>query len=248
MSVQRGRVCILVGMAGSGKTSLLERLVDFTHAAGKSSYVINLDPAAHNLPYQANIDIRDTIDYKAVMKEYSLGPNGAILTAANLFATRFDKVISICEQRATEYEYFFVDTPGQIEIFTWSASGMMITEMIASSFSTDILFVMDTPQCQNPQILMSNMLQAVSVLYRSRLNVVLVFNKIDVAPHAPLLKLLTDVNIFQEKLENASNFSSALTSSLNLILQEFYEHLNIVGVSAIHGTGIGDFVNVLQGL
>lgn len=54
MSVQRGRVCILVGMAGSGKTSLLERLVDFTHAAGKSSYVINLDPAAHNLPYQAN--------------------------------------------------------------------------------------------------------------------------------------------------------------------------------------------------
>lgn len=213
MSVQRGRVCILVGMAGSGKTSLLERLVDFTHAA-----------------YQANIDIRDTID------------------AANLFATRFDKVISICEQRATEYEYFFVDTPGQIEIFTWSASGMMITEMIASSFSTDILFVMDTPQCQNPQILMSNMLQAVSVLYRSRLNVVLVFNKIDVAPHAPLLKLLTDVNIFQEKLENASNFSSALTSSLNLILQEFYEHLNIVGVSAIQGTGIGDFVNVLQGL
>lgn len=27
-----------------------------------------------------------------VMKQYSLGPNGAILTSLNLFATRFDQV------------------------------------------------------------------------------------------------------------------------------------------------------------
>lgn len=32
------------------------------------------------------------INYKNVMKEYNLGPNGAILTSLNLFATRFDQV------------------------------------------------------------------------------------------------------------------------------------------------------------
>ena len=57
------------------------------------------------------------------MKDYSLGPNGAILTAANLFATRFDQVISLCERRRNEIDFIVVDTPGQIEIFTWSASG-----------------------------------------------------------------------------------------------------------------------------
>ncbi|RLN11338.1 hypothetical protein C2845_PM09G12890 [Panicum miliaceum] len=32
-------------------------------------------------PFGANIDIRDTVRYKNVMKEYSLGPNGGILTS-----------------------------------------------------------------------------------------------------------------------------------------------------------------------
>lgn len=32
------------------------------------------------------------VKYKAVMKQYNLGPNGGILTACNLFATRFDQV------------------------------------------------------------------------------------------------------------------------------------------------------------
>ena len=31
------------------------------------------------------------VKYKAVMKEYQLGPNGGILTSCNLFATRFDQ-------------------------------------------------------------------------------------------------------------------------------------------------------------
>lgn len=37
-------------------------------------------------------DIRDTVNYKEVMKQYGLGPNGGIVTALNLFATRFDQV------------------------------------------------------------------------------------------------------------------------------------------------------------
>lgn len=31
------------------------------------------------------------VKYKNVMKQYSLGPNGGILTSCNLFATRFDQ-------------------------------------------------------------------------------------------------------------------------------------------------------------
>ena len=34
------------------------------------------------------------MNYKNVMKQYNLGPNGGILTSLNLFATRFDQVSS----------------------------------------------------------------------------------------------------------------------------------------------------------
>ena len=36
-------------------------------------YYINLDPAVRDVPFAANIDIRDTINYKEVMKQYGLG-------------------------------------------------------------------------------------------------------------------------------------------------------------------------------
>lgn len=54
--------------------------------------MLNLDPAVMTLPFGANIDIRDTVKYKEVMKQFNLGPNGGILTSLNLFATKFDEV------------------------------------------------------------------------------------------------------------------------------------------------------------
>lgn len=53
-----------------------------------------------------------------------------------------------------------MDTPGQIEIFTWSASGAIITEAFASTFPTMIAYVVDTARSAAPQTFMSNMLQA----------------------------------------------------------------------------------------
>jgi len=38
------------------------------------------------------VDLRETVDYKKVMQQYNLGPNGGIVTALNLFATIFDQV------------------------------------------------------------------------------------------------------------------------------------------------------------
>lgn len=76
-----------------------------------------------------------------------------------------------------------MDTPGQIEIFTWSASGAIITEAFASTFPTVIAYVVDTPRSESPVTFMSNMLYACSILYKTRLPLVLAFNKTDVAQH-----------------------------------------------------------------
>lgn len=92
------------------------------------AYTVNLDPAVQHLPYGSNIDIRKTVKYKEVMKQYvhrvvagaslaavfmvapctvsryGLGPNGAIMTSLNLFATRFDQVMKLLEKRAPSIE------------------------------------------------------------------------------------------------------------------------------------------------
>jgi GTPase SAR1 family protein len=85
-------VIIVIGMAGAGKTTLMHRINLQMIEQGLRGYYINLDPAVKDVPFAANIDIRDTINYKEVMKQYGLGPNGGILTSLNLFATRFDQV------------------------------------------------------------------------------------------------------------------------------------------------------------
>ena len=43
------------------------------------------------------------------------------------------------------------------QVFTWSASGMIITETLALRFPTVLLYVVDTPRTTNPTTFMSNM-------------------------------------------------------------------------------------------
>jgi GPN-loop GTPase len=58
-------------MEGSGKTTFMQRLNVHLHTQRNPPYVLNLDPAVITIPYEANIDIRDSINYKEVMKQYS---------------------------------------------------------------------------------------------------------------------------------------------------------------------------------
>ena len=243
----------MVGMAGSGKTTLLSRLQE--SLPDETDYCVNLDPATLNVPYDVSIDIRDTVDYKQVMKQHKLGPNGAIMTSLNLFCTKFDQVLGILERRAYEdedpMEYILVDTPGQIEAFTWSASGSIVSESLASAFPTVLCFVVDTVRCaSSPNTFMSNMLYACSMLYRTRLPLVVCFNKTDVASHEFCLEWMRDYDKFQEALDDVSDaegFYGSLTRSLSMALDEFYSGFaNACGVSAVTGDGIDEFWKTVE--
>ncbi|KAM7255644.1 hypothetical protein ACFE04_008542 [Oxalis oulophora] len=239
-------IIIVVGMAGSGKTTFVHRLVCQTQASNKRGYVLNLDPAVTTLPYGANIDIRDTVSYKDVMKQYNLGPNGGILTSLNLFATKFDHVIQLIEKRSHQLDYVIVDTPGQIEIFTWSASGAIITEAFASTFPTVVTYVLDTPRSASPVTFMSNMLYACSILYKTRLPLVLAFNKVDVTQHQFALEWMKDFETFQAAAQTDHSYTSSLAQSLCLALDEFYNNLRSVGVSAVSGAGVDAFFKAIE--
>eukprot|EP01041_Mallomonas_annulata_P013811 gene13811-29368_t len=233
-------VVLVIGMAGSGKTTLMHRINLYMVANGKKGYYINLDPATRSMPFGANIDIRDTVNYKEVMRQYGLGPNGGILTALNLFATRFDQVVGLLEKRSDTLDYIFVDTPGQIEAFTWSAGGQLITELLGSSFPTAVLYVVDTPRCTSPTTFLSSMLYCCSVLYKSKLPMICAFNKVDAVPCSFAMEWMTDFESYLTALDadGSEQYMSSMNRSLALVLDEFYRTITAVGVSAATGEGM----------
>lgn len=237
---------IVLGMAGSGKTTFVQKLAERLYDNNTPGYLINLDPACRDLPYPANIDIRDTINYKKVMKDYELGPNGAIITSLNLFTTKFDQLIKLIEQRSQEHSHFILDTPGQIEVFNWSASGMIITETLASQTPTAIVYVIDTLRNLNPSTFMSNMLYACSILYKTKLPLIIVLNKVDLQNERFILEWMKDFDKFLTDLESSQDYSSTLTRSLALVLDEFYSDLKTVPVSSLTGDGIDEFLEAVK--
>jgi GPN-loop GTPase len=62
-------VIIAIGMAGAGKSTFVQQINSYLHTSQKPPYILNLDPAVANTPFQANIDIRDTVNYHEVMKQ-----------------------------------------------------------------------------------------------------------------------------------------------------------------------------------
>ncbi|KAF3932327.1 hypothetical protein ABW19_dt0209561 [Dactylella cylindrospora] len=247
-------VIMVVGMAGSGKTTFMQRLNAHLHQKKDPPYIINLDPAVKNVPFDRHIDIRDSVNYKEVMKQYNLGPNGGIMTCLNLFATKIDQVIGILEKRAPTISRILVDTPGQIECFVWSASGAIVTDALASSFPTVLAYVIDTPRTTSTSTFMSNMLYACSILYKTKLPMIIVFNKTDAQDALFAKEWMTDFEAFQaalrqeEEKEDGTNsgYMGSLMNSMSLMLDEFYNHLDVVSVSSMTGAGIDDFFKAVD--
>ncbi|OAF62768.1 hypothetical protein VC83_01245 [Pseudogymnoascus destructans] len=264
---------VCVGMAGSGKTTFMQRINAHLHQKKTPPYVINLDPAVRTVPFESNIDIRDSVNYQEVMKSYNLGPNGGILTSLNLFATKIDQIVTLLEKRTLPdpanpakkpIEHILVDTPGQIEVFVWSASGSILLDSLASSFPTVVAYIIDTPRTASTSTFMSNMLYACSILYKTKLPMILVFNKTDVKDAEFAKEWMTDFEAFQEALRaeeeegsfggveggvgvgGGSGYMGSLLNSMSLMLEEFYSHLSVVGVSSMTGDGIDQFFEAVQ--
>lgn len=245
---------ICIGMAGSGKTTFMQRLNSHLHAKKEPPYVMNLDPAVLNIPFGAHIDIRDSINYKKVMEEYKLGPNGAIVTSLNLFATKIDQVVKLIEKRSSKHSRVIVDTPGQIECFVWSASGAIITEALASSFPTVVAYIIDTPRNTSPSTFISNMLYACSILYKTKLPMIIVYNKTDVKNADFAKEWMQDFEAFQVAMrkdqelngDQGSGYMGSLVNSLSLMLDEFYSQLDVCSCSAYTGEGFDDFLEAVD--
>ena len=111
----------ITGTAGAGKSLLTSRLLLWYRDNNAYPIALNLDPGAASLPYDPDVDVRDYIDIATLMESYGLGPNGSLIMASDMIATKMDEIQK--EVDGLNPDYVIVDTPGQIELFAFRASG-----------------------------------------------------------------------------------------------------------------------------
>ncbi|KAF7659364.1 hypothetical protein LDENG_00299150 [Lucifuga dentata] len=83
---------LVMGPAGSGKSTYCSTMVQHSESINRSVQVVNLDPAAEHFDYPVMADIRELIQVDDVMEDDSLrfGPNGGLVFCMEYFANNFD--------------------------------------------------------------------------------------------------------------------------------------------------------------
>jgi GTPase SAR1 family protein len=153
----------ITGTAGSGKSLLTSRLLQWYRDNNAYPISLNLDPGAVSLPYDPDVDVRDHIDIATLMENYGLGPNGSLVMASDMIATKLDEIQK--EVDSLNPDYVIVDTPGQIELFAFRASGpYFVSNMHADSKTT--IFAFDGMLVSSPINFVSISLLASSVKLR----------------------------------------------------------------------------------
>jgi GPN-loop GTPase len=171
-------IIFVTGTAGSGKSLLTSSLVSWYREKSQDAITVNLDPGVLSLPYDPDVDIRTSIDLQQIMTEYSLGPNGALIFANDLIASKLATIQD--EMDSTNADFAIVDTPGQIELFAFRESGPYIAKGLHGE-SKVMLFLMDALVASTAPNFLSLLLLSSSVQLRMEMPQLQVLSKADLA-------------------------------------------------------------------
>jgi len=172
-------VIFVIGTAGSGKSLFTASFTELLKVGKQKTVTVNLDPGVLNLPYAPDIDIRNKININQIMDEYSLGPNGALVLAADLIAEEAERIGGEIED--LQSDVVVVDTPGQMELFAFRASGPYIANELTKEQKA-IIYLFDSVFSFNPLNYVSNMFLSAAVYNRFFFPQLHVLSKCDLLP------------------------------------------------------------------
>ncbi len=227
----------MAGTAGSGKSQLTASILTWYRDRSISAAAVNLDPGVQSLPYEPDVDIRDTIDIMSIMNSYSLGPNGALILATDLIANRLPQIQD--EIDSLNAEHVVVDTPGQMELFAFRESGPFIAKGLQAD-SKLTLFLIDSLVANSPANFLSLAMFSAAVKLRMNLPQIPVLSKTDLAPKGvrEIIRWSKDSASFEDalaKLKSGEEYS--LFSRLYRSLKELSFSVDLYPVSSFTGEG-----------
>ena len=217
----------IVGTAGSGKSLLTSKIHEYYTRNGAFSAILNLDPGVESLPYSCDIDVRDYVDIVSIMKQYDLGPNGALIMTNDLIASKIDSIQDEIDE--VNPDYLLIDTPGQIELFAYRASGQFLVQNLRIDEKMSI-FLFDGALITSPINFVSIALLATSIKLRLGL---------------PAINVLTKTDLIGKKLKDILKWSTNLFALENAISQEADGETYTLTTNILRGLNLGGFA---QGL
>lgn len=221
------KALFLIGTAGSGKSLLASKIYDFYTRSGAFVGMLNLDPGVENLPYTCDIDVRDYVDIATIMRQYDLGPNGSIIMANDLIASKIDDLQH--EVDNVNPDYLIIDTPGQIELFAYRASGPFVIQNLNVEQKVSI-FLHDGVLVTTPTNFVSLALLATSVKLRLG---------------TPQINVLTKTDLIEDKIKTILKWSTNMASLEDAIAKESDGENFTLVTNLLRGMNLGGFA---QGL
>mgnify|MGYP002000640818 FL=1 len=231
------KAIFVTGTAGSGKSMLTSKILEYYQKNGVFASVLNLDPGVESLPYRPDVDVRDYVDIVQIMQQYDLGPNGSMIMANDLIASKIDDIQN--EIHGVNPDYLIVDTPGQIELFAYRASGPFFIQNIDAGEKTNI-FLYDGTMIVSPSNFISISLLATSIKLRLGLPTINVMTKTDLIPDKidQVLKWSSDPISLEEELKTLEGETYSLATDIlrTLNIGEFAGDL--IPISNLTGEGM----------
>lgn len=214
----------IIGTAGSGKSKLTAAFSEWLRASNQDVATVNLDPGVLTLPYSPEIDVRNYVDIRNLMEEHGLGPNGALIIAADLIA---DNIVQISKEiEELQSDIVLVDTSGQMELFAFRASGPYITSELAQEPKATV-YLFDSVFSTDPLNYVSNLFLSSAVYNRLYLPQVHLLSKCDLLPREKV-----------DKIVDWSSNPSILADSIDQKLKGTKRLLSKNMMQAIHNVGL----------
>ena len=192
-------VTFIIGTAGSGKSLLTNAFADWLKMEGQDVATVNLDPGALTLPYAPDVDVRNYVNVEELMRRHGLGPNGALVMAADLIAEAAERLGE--EVESLKSDIVLVDTSGQMELFAFRISGPYIAKELTSEPKA-LVYLFDSVFSLNPVNYVSNLFLSAAVYNRFLIPQVHVLSKCDLLPPGEA-KRVVDWSAKPRELETA---------------------------------------------
>ncbi len=204
-------VIYLLGPAGCGKSTLTAYLLQEMQSRGLNTITLNLDPGVEFLPYTPDIDIRNHISLSEVMREFKLGPNGALVVSVDMVVNHIPHIRAILKD--WNPDYLIVDTPGQMELFAFRETGPLVAKSLDPTGNQLILFMIDSFLAKRASSFVSMLMLATSVLTRFGVPQLNVLTKTDTIG-------LDDVELISDWMNNRHRLLDAMDEEQNSLLRE----------------------------
>ena len=236
-----------VGTAGCGKSTLTYAFQLWMQNQGFDAITVNLDPGVDELMYNPDVDVRDWVEIDDIMKEYGLGPNGAQIAAADMMALNVKEISEVIAGFDTDY--VLIDTPGQLELFTFRQSSRVIVEELGIEDSV-LAFLFDPSVARSPNGYVSSMMLAATVHFRLPVPMLLLMAKADMLKDSD--KELIDswsrdhYALFSSLLDESRDAQTSVSVEFLQALESIGAGRAVVPVSADSGEGLEDIYSAVQ--